>query len=146
MLNFTLYQMIYFYFRQICCSFMRIQRLRGPNNSLYLKLTNLASRHKLPGWNVNSVTNICLKNVSLKTSFLVKTMVFSSSHVWIWELDYKESWALKNWCFWTVVLTFESPWDCKEIEPVNPKGNQSWTVIGRTDAEAETFNTLVTWC
>ena len=63
---------------------------------------------------------------------------FSSSWVWIWELDYKESWALKNWCFWTVVLTFESPWDCKEIEPVNPKGNQSWTVIGRTDAEAET--------
>ena len=65
---------------------------------------------------------------------------FSSSHVWIWELDYKESWALKNWCFWTVVLdkTPESPLDCKEIKPVNPEGNQSWTVTGRTDAEAET--------
>ena len=57
----------------------------------------------------------------------------------MWELDYKESWALKNWCFWTVVLekTLESPLDCKEIQPVHPKGNQSWIVIGRTDAEAE---------
>ena len=65
---------------------------------------------------------------------------FSSSHVWMWELDYKESWALKNWCFWIVMLekTLESPLDCKEIQPVNPKGNQSWIFIGRTDAEAET--------
>ena len=65
---------------------------------------------------------------------------FSSSHVWMWELDYKESWVLKNWCFWTVVLekTLESPFDCKEIQPVSPKGNQSWIFIGRTDAEAET--------
>ena len=59
---------------------------------------------------------------------------FSSSHVWIWELDYKESWALKNWCFWTVVLekTLESPLDCKKSQPVHPKGNQSWIFIGRT--------------
>ena len=65
---------------------------------------------------------------------------FSSSHVWMWELDYKESWAPKNWCFWTVVLekTLASPLDCKEIQPVHPKGNQSWVFIGRTDAEAET--------
>ena len=58
----------------------------------------------------------------------------------MWELDYKESWALKNWCFWTMVLekSLESPFDCKEIQPVNPKGNQSWIFIGRTDAEAET--------
>ena len=65
---------------------------------------------------------------------------FSSSHVWMWELDYKESWALKNWYFWIVVLekTLESPLDCKEIKPVNPKGNQSWILIGRTDGEAET--------
>ena len=57
----------------------------------------------------------------------------------MWELDYKESWVLKNWCFWTVVLkTLESPLDCKEIKPVHPKGNQSWIFIGRTDAEAET--------
>ena len=64
---------------------------------------------------------------------------FSSSHVWMWELDYKESWAPKNWCFWTVVLekTVESPLDCKEIQPVHPKGNQSWVFVGRTDVEAE---------
>ena len=62
---------------------------------------------------------------------------FSSSHVW---LDYKESWVLKNWCFWTVVLEkiLESPLDCKEIQPVHPKGDQSWVFIGRTDVEAET--------
>ena len=65
---------------------------------------------------------------------------FSSSHIWMWELDYKESWALKNWCFWTVVLekTLESPLDYKEVQPAHPKGNQSWIFIGRTDAEAET--------
>ena len=65
---------------------------------------------------------------------------FSSSHVWMWELDYKESWALKNWCFQTVVLekTLQSPLDCKEIQPVHPKGDQSWVFIGRTDVEAET--------
>ena len=65
---------------------------------------------------------------------------FSSSHVWMWELDFKDSWALKNWLFWTVVLekTPESPLECKEIQPVHPKGNQPWIFIGRTDAEAET--------
>ena len=65
---------------------------------------------------------------------------FSSGYVWMWELDYKESWAPKNWCFWTEVLekTLESPLDCKEIQPVHHKGNQSWIFIGRTDVEAET--------
>ena len=65
---------------------------------------------------------------------------FSSSHIQMWELDYKESWVPKNWCFWTVVLekTLESPLDCKEIQPVHPKRNQSWIFIGRTDVEAET--------
>ena len=65
---------------------------------------------------------------------------FSSSHVWMWELDCENSWAPKNWCFWTDVLEtiLESPLDCKEIQPVNPKGNQSWIFIGRTDAETET--------
>ena len=65
---------------------------------------------------------------------------FSSGHVWMWVLDYKESWAPKNWCFWTVVLekTLKSPLNCKEIKPVNPEGNHSWIFIGRTDAEAET--------
>ena len=64
---------------------------------------------------------------------------FSSSQVWMWELDHKEGWVPKNWCFWTVVLekTLESPLDCKEIKPVNPKANKSWIFIGRTDAEAE---------
>ena len=67
---------------------------------------------------------------------------FSSSHVWICELDYKVSWVLKNGCFWTVVLekTLESPLDCKEIRPVHSKGDQSWVFIGRTDAEAEIPN------
>ena len=61
---------------------------------------------------------------------------FFSNHVWIWELDYKESWAPKNWCFWTVVLekTLESPLDCKEIQPVRPKGNQSWIFIVEAEA------------
>ena len=65
---------------------------------------------------------------------------FFSSHVWMWESDHKESWMPKNWCFWTVVLekTLESPLHCKEIKPVNPKGNQSWIFIGRTEAEPET--------
>ena len=60
------------------------------------------------------------------------------SNVWMWELDYKESWAPKNWCFWTVVLekTIESPFSCKEIQPIHPKWNKSWLFIGRTDAEA----------
>ena len=63
----------------------------------------------------------------------------SSSHACIWELDHKEVWVLKNWCFWILMLekTLESPLDCKEIKPVNPKGNQPWIFIGRTDAEAE---------
>ena len=67
-------------------------------------------------------------------------MVFSSSHVWMWELDCEESWAPKNWCFWTVVLekTLASPLDSKEIQLVHPKGDQSWMFTGRTDAEAET--------
>ena len=72
---------------------------------------------------------------------LVKAMVFPIV-MYGWKWDYKESWALKNWCFWTVMLEkiLESPLDCKEIKPVNPKGNQSWILIGRTDTEAETPN------
>ena len=65
---------------------------------------------------------------------------FSRGHVWIWELDCEEGWAPKNWCFWTVVLekTLESPLDCKKIQPVHSKGDQSWDFFGRTDAKAET--------
>ena len=67
---------------------------------------------------------------------------FSSSHVWMWELGYKESWVLNNWCFWTAVLekTLESPLDCKKIQPVHPIGDQTWVFIGMTDVEDETPN------
>ena len=81
---------------------------------------------------------------------------FSKSHIWMWELDHKEVWASKNWCFWTVVWEkfLEGPLDCKEIQPVSPKGNQSWIIIGRTDAEAESLTPwpshvkrrLFPWC
>ena len=100
-------------------------------------------RHLLLGRKAMTKLDSILKSrdITLPTKVhLVKAMVFSSSHVWIWELDYKESWVLRDWCFWTVVLekTLESPLGCKEIHPVHPKGNQSWMFIGRTDAEAET--------
>ena len=76
----------------------------------------------------------------LSTVVFLVSCGFSSSHVWMWELDYKESWVLKILCFWTVVLekTLENPLDYKEIQPVHPKGNHPWVFIGRTDAEAET--------
>ena len=78
------------------------------------------------------------RDITLPTKVrLVKAMVFP---VWMWQLDCEESWAPKNWCFWTMVLekTLESPLDCREIQPVHPKGDQSWVFIGRNDAEAET--------
>ena len=86
--------------------------------------------------NLNSILKS--RDITLPTK-VRQSYVFSSCHVWMWELDHKESWMPKNWCFWTVVLrkTLESPLDCKEIQPVYPKGNQSWIFIGRTDAEAE---------
>ena len=80
------------------------------------------------------------RDIALPTKVhLVKAIFFFSSHVWLWELDHKESWEFKHWCLWTVVLekTLESPLDCKEIQPVNSKGNQSWIFIRRTDVEAE---------
>ena len=79
------------------------------------------------------------KDITSQTkAHLVKAMFFPVV-VWMWELDNKESWVAKNWCFWTVVLekTLQSPLDCKEIQPVHPEGNKSWIFIGRTDAEAE---------
>ena len=98
-------------------------------------------RHLLLGRKAMTNLDSILKSrdITLPTKVhLVK--YFFSSHVWMWELDYKESWVLKNWCFWTVVLekTLESPLNCKEIQPVHPKGDQSWIFIGRADAEAET--------
>ena len=99
-------------------------------------------RHLLLGRKVMTNLDSILKSkdIALPTKVcLVKAMVFSSGHVWMWELDCEEGWALKNWCFWTVVLekTLESPLDCKEIQPVHPEGDKPW-VFGRTEAEAET--------
>ena len=90
-------------------------------------MTNLDSILKSRG--ITLLTKVCL----------AKAMVFPVV-MYGWKLDCEESWALKNWCFWTVVLekTLESPLDCKEIQPVHPKGNQSWIFLGRSDAEAET--------
>ena len=84
--------------------------------------------------NLDSLLNS--KDIYLLTMVCsVKAMIFPSSHVWMWELDHKEGWAPKNWCLWIVVWRrpLKSPLDCKEIKPVNPKGNQSWKFIGRTD-------------
>ena len=80
------------------------------------------------------------RGITLLTKVCIVTaMFFSNTHVQMWDLDHNEGWALENWCFWAVVLekTLESLLDCKEIQPVNPKGNQPWVIIGRTDAEAE---------
>ena len=79
------------------------------------------------------------RNITLLAQVHIQSYGFSSSHVQMWTLDHKEVWVWKNWCFWTLVLekTPESPLDCKEAKPVNPKGNQSWIFTGRTDAEAE---------
>ena len=116
----------------------------------WLSFANMASKIKrclLLGGKVMTNLDSILKSrdITLPTKFhQVKAMVFPVvMYGFQWscmELDYKESWSPKNWCFWTVVLqkTLESPWDCKEIPPVHPKGNQSWMFIGRTDAEAET--------
>ena len=81
------------------------------------------------------------RDITLPTKVhLVTAMIFQVVMLWMWELDYKESWALKNWCFWPVVLekTLESPLDCKEIQPVHSEGDQPWDFFGRTDAKAET--------
>ena len=91
------------------------------------------SREGVPDYKINR------KDALEAFLYNLSSVIFSSSHVWMWELDHQESWALKSWCFWIVVLekTLESPLDWKEIKLVNPKGNQSWIFIGRTDAEAE---------
>ena len=111
-----------------------------------IKLNHLTpSEGKQAGWvfptAMTSLDNVLKsRNITLPTkAHIIKAMVIARSHVLLWELDHKESWALKNWCFWTVVLekTLESLLDCKAIQPVHPKGDQSWVFIRRTDAEAE---------
>ena len=104
---------------------------------------------RIEAW-ANKYGRFCARKINFKDGASGKDLAnkalssqsygFSSSPVWMWELHHKESWALKNWCFWTVVLekTLESLLYCKEIQPVHPKGKPSWILIGRTDAEAET--------
>ena len=108
-------------------------------------LTNIIIKTKIFFLNYKA-TPICYQNLSLTEvhDYFFKYQPgqgygFSCGHIWMWELDYKESWALKTWCFWTVVLekTLESLLDCKEIQPVCSKGDQSWVFIGRTGAKAE---------
>ena len=94
---------------------------------------------------MTNLDSVLKRLITLPTKvWVVKSYVFSGSHVWMWELDHKEGWALKSWCFWTVVLEkiFESPLDCKDIKPINPKGDQPWIFIGRTD-RSWISNTLV---
>ena len=97
-------------------------------------------RHLLLGRKVMTNLDSIFKSRDITTKVCCQGYGFSSGHVWMWELDYKESRGPKNWCFWTVVLekTLESPLDFKEIQPVHSKGDQSWVFIGRTDAKAET--------
>ena len=91
------------------------------------------SREGVPDYKINR------KDALEAFLYNLSSVTFSSSHVWMWELDHQESWALKSWCFWIVVLekTLECPLACKEIQPVNPIGNQSWIFTGWTDVEAE---------
>ena len=88
-----------------------------------------------PRQHIRKQTKVCFADKGLSS----QSYGFSSSHVWMWELDHKEGWTTKNWCFWTVVLekTLEIPLECQEIKPVHPKGDQSWIFIEKTDAEAE---------
>ena len=98
-------------------------------------------RHLLLGRKVMTNLDIILKNRDFANKGpSSQGYGFSSSHEWMWELDCEESWVLKNWCFWTVVLekTLESPLDCKEIQTIHSEGDQSWVFFGRTDAKAET--------
>ena len=117
--------------------------LGGSKITAYGDCSHEIKRHLLLGRKVMTNLDSIFKSrdITLPTEVrLVKAMVFSSSHVWLWELDYEEGWAPKNWCFWTVVLdkTLESPLDCKEIQPVHSEGDQPWDFFGRNDAKAET--------
>ena len=117
--------------------------LGGSKITAYGDCSHEIKRHLFLGRKVMTNLDSIFKSrdITLPTEVrLVKAMVFSSSHVWLWELDYEEGWAPKNWCFWTVVLdkTLESPLDCKEIQPVHSEGDQPWDFFGRNDAKAET--------
>ena len=114
----------------------------GPKITVESNYSHEIKRHLLLGRKAMTNLDSILKSrdITLPTKVcLVKAMVFPVVMYGLWKLDHKEGWELKNWYFWTVMLqkTLESPLDCKEIKPVNPKGNQPWIFIGRTDAEAE---------
>ena len=114
-------------------------------NCCYIHFITYPLFWKMDPWKKSCDKLSILKNrdIILPTKVhIIKAMIFSSIHVWMWELDHKEGWIPKNWCFSTVVLekTIESPLDCKEIQPVHPKRDQSWIFIGRTDPEA-----LILW-
>ena len=122
----------------------------GNSDRFYFGLQNHCGRW-LQSWNWKMLASwkdsydkprYCIKNQRhhfVDKDLYSQSYVFSSIHVWMWELDHKEGWVLKNWCFWIVVLekTFESPLDSKKIKSLNPKRNQAWVFIGRTDAKAE---------
>ena len=112
-----------------------ISFVTGPNQLASLKFIPYKKSYDQPRQNIKKQ-----RYYFANTGPSSQSHGFSNSYEWIWELNYKESWAPKNWCFWTVVLekTLESPLDSKEIQPVHPKGNQSWIFIGSTDAVAET--------
>ena len=107
----------------------------GSNCSHEIKRCLLLGRKAMT--NLDSILKS--KDITLMKKVHSQNYGFSSSQERMWELDHKEGWVLKNWCFWTVVLekTLESPLDCKEIKPINPKGNRPWIFTGKTDAEAE---------
>ena len=102
-----------------------------------MKLKHLLLRRKVMA---NLDSKLKSRDITANKGPSSQSYGFSSSHVWMWDLGHKEIWAPKNWCFWIVMFekTLESPLDCKKIQPVHPKGNQSWIFIGRTDDEAET--------
>ena len=126
---------------------------------LNIQKTNIMASSPITSWQIDGETVVTVADYfggpkitvdgdcshEIKKKHLL--LGFSSSHAWMWELDYKESWAPKNWCFWTVVLkkTLENPLHYREIQPVHPTGNQSWIFTGRTDVEAGNSNTLATW-
>ena len=114
----------------------------GPQITEDCDFSHEIKRHLLLWRKVMTILDSILKSrdITLPTKVVCQSYGFSSSHVWMWELDYKESWASNNWCFWTVVLekTLEGPLDCKEIQLFHPKGNRSWIFIGRTYVGAET--------
>ena len=111
-------------------------------------LTPWKKSYDQPRWHIKKQRHYFVTHYFVNKGPFSQGYGFSSGHVWMWELDYKQSWAQKNWCFWTVLWywrrsvvlekTLESPLDCKEIQPVHPKGNRSWVFIGRTDTKAET--------